>query len=68
MNGKSYSSPKNLPLTGAALLDVLSTKVPKELLSKPILMSIDEEGNGFGKLYQIDISNNGIILWQADVQ
>ena len=67
MKDKSYCMQNNTPLTGSSLLDILSNKVPEEVLSKPILMSIDEEGNGFGKLYQIDITNVGITLWPAEV-
>ena len=34
--------------------------------SHPVFMSTDEEGNSFGKLWQIDVTKEGLVLWPAD--
>jgi len=65
--GKSLSRKDNNPLTADELKRVLNN-IPEDIKIKPVLMYSDEEGNSIGKLYQIDITTDGVILTPADAQ
>jgi hypothetical protein len=74
---KSYAIKGNKPVTFADLLGIadkirtdLSPKAYAKLLKQPVTISSDEEGNGFGKLWQVDVDEKGgqILFWPADAQ
>ena len=68
---KSYGRKDNKPMTLKDFLVVLgqlqqeNPKAYGKIINKPIKMSCDEEGNGFGKLYSVEIGSE-ITLWPAD--
>jgi len=63
---------KNTPITALALLKHLlriyqDPTLGKEALEVPVIMSSDEEGNAYGKLWAIDVNNKGeVTLIPAD--
>lgn len=64
--GESISGKKGA-LTGMALMEVLK-KLPTEVLFKYVRIMSDEEGNSIAKLYSIDITENGIVLWPSSAE
>ena len=74
IKAQSLGRTDNKPLTLEDFLGILRPLVgdPKtwtQIKDKPVRMSCDEEGNGFGKLYAVDISKTGqVTLWPADTQ
>lgn len=62
---RAFAHPKNKALTLAHLRDILEQT--KDLPSDfPIFVSSDEEGNRYGKLWQVDVTKKGLLLWPAD--
>jgi hypothetical protein len=73
--GNTYTKNDNTAFTVGELYDILlGVKLTKpnvwsKISKKPVKMSVDEEGNGYGKLFSVDISiSNGILLWPADTE
>lgn len=65
MEELAFNVPDNKPFTMGFLRDVMRhlKSIPDDT---PVFMSSDEEGNMFGKLWRIESTKEGIVLWPAD--